>query len=416
MYAADTRHNNTALADKLARIYTLKGGSKIDLTIRPPYLDLLEKLGNPDKTMPPAIHVAGTNGKGSTIAFLKAILNAAGYRVHAYTSPHLHQFNERITLADQHIDDIMLETLLDEVMTVNKGEGLTFFEVTTAIAFLAFSRVQADIVLLETGLGGRLDCTNVIENPLATIITNIGFDHTEFLGNTITAIAGEKAGILKKDRPCILGAQIHNEAAQIIELKANILNASVIKTKTQWPATLPAPSLKGPHQFDNAQNALAALPILNDNGFKITEGAVMAGLQAAYWPARLQHIENITPYEVWYDGGHNEDAARILAVQAAIWQKEDDKPLYLVIAMMRTKDPVAFTKTLQPYIKGIICTAVPDEPACFSPQDLAKTLKIAGLPITDTIEDIKNLDILNLEDNARVLICGSLYLAAYFPK
>lgn len=414
MYAADTRHVNKALAEKLAHIYTLRGGPAIDLTIRKPYLDLLEKLGNPHLHMPPVIHVAGTNGKGSTIAFLKAILNAAGYRVHTYTSPHLHQFNERITIADSHIDDMTLEAILDEVMGVNNGEGLTFFEVTTAMAFLAFSRVQADIVLLETGLGGRLDCTNVIEKPLATIITAIGYDHTEFLGDTLTAIAGEKAGIIKQNVPCILGAQTADEIYETIESKAKSLNAPVIRTADTWPQTLPDPALIGPHQKQNALNAITALQ--NQNVFAITPDHIKKGLQTAKWAGRLQKMETTAPFELWYDGGHNENAARALAAQAAEWQKQDDRPLYLVLAMMKTKAPNAFIAPLAPYLDGIICTTVPDEPLCRTAQELSDALDRQNLPAVQTAAHIG--DIISMEPlkDSRVLVCGSLYLAAFLPK
>ena len=414
MYAADARHVNKALAEKLAHIYTLRGGPTIDLTIRKPYLELLEKLGNPHLNMPPVIHVAGTNGKGSTIAFLKAILNAAGYSVHTYTSPHLYQFNERITLADKHIDDTLLETTLDEVMAVNNGEGLTFFEVTTAIAFLAFSRVKADIVLLETGLGGRLDCTNVIAKPLATIITAIGYDHTEFLGDTLTAIATEKAGIIKQNTPCIIGAQTASEVYEAIESKAKILNAPVIRAPEEWPQTLPDPALIGPHQKQNALNAITALK--NQNIFAITEDHIKEGLKTATWAGRLQKTKTSAPFELWYDGGHNENAAHALAAQAALWQKQDDKPLYLVLAMMKTKDIQAFITPLAPYIDGIICTTVPEEPLCHSAQELKEALEPYGLPQLMTVENPRDIASTEPLKNTRVLVCGSLYLAAFLPK
>lgn len=414
MYAADARHVNKALAEKLAHIYTLRGGPTIDLTIRKPYLELLEKLGNPHLNMPPAIHVAGTNGKGSTIAFLKAILNAAGYSVHTYTSPHLYQFNERITLADKHIDDTLLEATLDEVMAVNNGEGLTFFEVTTAMAFLAFSRVKADIVLLETGLGGRLDCTNVITAPLATIITSIGFDHTEFLGSTLSAIAGEKAGIIKQDIPCIIATQTATEVYETIESKANSLNAPAIRTPEIWPQNLPLPALIGPHQKQNAMNAITALQ--NQTVFKITEDHIIKGLQTAKWAGRLQKTETSAPFELWYDGGHNESAAHALAAQAALWQQQDDKPLYLVLAMMKTKDPAAFIAPLAPHLKGIICTTVPDEPLCRSAEELRDAIKSPDLPVIMTAPHPELITTMEPLKNARVLVCGSLYLAAFLPK
>ncbi len=414
MYAADARHVNKALAEKLAHIYTLRGGPTIDLTIRKPYLDLLEKLGNPHDNMPPVIHVAGTNGKGSTIAFLKAILNAAGYRVHTYTSPHLFQFNERITLADQHIDDTQLEATLDEVMAVNNGEGLTFFEVTTALAFLAFSRVKADIVLLETGLGGRLDCTNVIKAPLATIITAIGYDHTEFLGDTLAAIAGEKAGIIKQNVPCIIGAQAANEVYETIESKAKTLNAPAIRAPEEWPQTLPDPSLIGPHQKQNAMNAITALQ--SQSAFTITEDNIKHGLQNATWAGRLQKTPTSAPFELWYDGGHNENAAHALAAQAELWQRQDDKPLYLVLAMMKTKDVQAFITPLAPFIDGIICTTVPEEPLCRSARELKEAIKPYDFPLLMTAENPRDIATMGPLKGTRVLVCGSLYLAAFLPK
>ncbi len=303
MYDSDAVHSNKTLEEKLKNIFTLKRGARSDLSIRPEYFTLLERLGNPHLHVPPVIHVAGTNGKGSTIAFMRAILESAGYRVHVYTSPHLVSFNERIVLAGEEISDDFLETLLDETMEKNAGMEQTFFEITTALAFAAFARVPADILLLETGLGGRLDSTNIIEQPLATVITTLSYDHTEFLGDTIQSIAGEKAGIMKQGMPCIVAHQIYPEAIEVLKARAAVLNVPIycendgwimsgssesghgsftVQTRVRSLNDLSAPSLTGVHQIRNAVTACATL--LTQTRFEIPANAFPDGLKNAFWP------------------------------------------------------------------------------------------------------------------------------------
>src|SRR5579863_7977100 len=266
---------------------------------------LLERLGHPELKVPPVVHVAGTNGKGSVIAYLRAMLEAAGYRVHAYISPHLVRFHERIRLAGSLIGEDQLLDLLEECERVNGGEPITFFEITTAAAFLAFARAPADILLLETGLGGRLDATNVLARPAVTAITPVSLDHQRFLGDTVAAIAGEKAGILKPGRPAILAPQLP-EAQAVIERRASALGAPLFRyggewrvgpmgaglryEGQRWPALdLPPPGLLGRHQYDNAGTALACLDRLD--GFALSPQALARGLREVTWPARLEHLK-----------------------------------------------------------------------------------------------------------------------------
>jgi len=426
MYNNDARHQHAALEKKLRHLYTLRGGPGIDLTIRPAYYELLDRLGNPHKNLPPVIHVAGTNGKGSTIAFLRAALEATGLRVHCYTSPHLLRFNERIVLAGRVIDDEYLETLLDEVTAVNGELPLTFFEITTALAFTAFARIPADIVLLETGLGGRLDCTNVIERPLATIITAIGMDHAEYLGTTLPAIAKEKAGIMKEGIPCIIAPQDSAEIENVFKHHAAQLSVPLYLHDHAWQVTadeadltltigrytliVPRPGLVGAHQIRNAGTALAGLRIIP--GLDIPEQALAKAMQSAYWPGRLHFLPLASKnnVEVWLDGGHNEQAARALADQAVHWAATSPKPLHLILGMMQTKTPMSFIKPLAPYLASLTALDIPGEDkACPAAQimDEARALGVAahsatGLP-----------DALSAVTEGRVLIAGSLYLAGH---
>ena len=269
MYTSDLKHHDQTLEEKLHTLYTLNRDKKIDLSFRPPYLDLLRNFGNPHLNLPPMIHVAGTNGKGSIIAILRNILETAGYKVHAYTSPHLQTFNERIYLAGQNITDHHLENLIDEAITHNENQDVTFFEITTALAFAAFSQTPADVLLLEVGLGGRLDCTNVIKAPIISIINTVSYDHQEHLGETLPQIAAEKAGIIKQETPCILGPQ-NPDTTDVFAKIAAEKKAPLYKHGTEWDikqnsqtieftwqcATeiYPKPGLTGPHQIQNTEN------------------------------------------------------------------------------------------------------------------------------------------------------------------
>ncbi len=391
---------------------------------------LLAKVGNPDKRLPPVIHVAGTNGKGSTIATMRACLEAADYRVHVYTSPHLVRFNERIRIAGQIIDEDALIDVLEECERANGGEPITFFEITTAAAFLAFTRVPADALLLETGLGGRLDSTNVIAHPAATAITPISLDHQAFLGNTITAIAGEKAGILKPGVPGIIGVQT-DEAAAVIAARAAEIAAPLYRfghdwhceaagdagmryRGPRWTLDLPLPSLRGDHQIGNSGIAIACLEQLQ--GFSLPESAIADGLRHIDWPARLQRLNRgplngMLPkgWELWLDGGHNPGAGEVIAKAAEGWR---DRPLYLIVGMLNTKDAGGFLRPLVPHVRFLEAITIPGEENPHPATGIVTAAREVGMPAlqADTIEAALR-DITGRSETGRVLICGSLHLA-----
>jgi dihydrofolate synthase/folylpolyglutamate synthase len=395
---------------------------------------LLKLVGNPERKLPPVVHVAGTNGKGSVIAYLRAMLEAAGRRVHVYTSPHLVRFHERIRLAGTLIEERALVDLIEECERANGGEPITFFEITTVAAFLAFSRVPADILLLETGLGGEFDATNMIDAPLATIITPISFDHMQFLGDSLAKIAQAKAGILKQGRPAII-AQQPPEAAAVIEARAAVLNAPLWRCGAEWnfeigssgfayrdshgALALPKPVLPGRHQFGNAATAVAATRWLK--GFALPERDIAAGLTNAVWPARMQRltrgplVDLLPPgWELWLDGGHNEDAGQIIAGMIGEWQTEAQKPVSLIFGMLTTKDPLAFLRHLAPVAEDLSAVAIPGDHASLSAADAVAVARQAGLP-ADGYDSTKAALAAIIARHGigarRVLICGSLYLA-----
>ena len=363
------------------------------------------------------VHVAGTNGKGSVIAFMRACLEAAGYGVHAYTSPHLVRFNERIRVAGEVIADGPLGELLEECEDANSGDPITFFEITTAAALLAFSRRAADVVLLETGLGGRLDATNMVKRPALTVITPVSEDHHQFLGETLAEIAAEKAGILKPGVACVIAAQ-EAEALEAIETRAEEVGAPLFAAAgNHHPLVrgLPAPALVGAHQVDNAGLAVACLDRLA--GFRVSDDNIASGLQHAQWPGRLQRLScgplvEALPsgWELWIDGGHNPAAARVLAAQARRWR---DKPLHLVLGMMEGKDVPAFLRPLAGAAASLRTVAVPGEEGSRDADELAKAGAALGINSTSAdgvagaIKDMAG----GAPDGARVLVCGSLYLA-----
>ncbi|WP_188258860.1 bifunctional folylpolyglutamate synthase/dihydrofolate synthase [Azospirillum tabaci] len=392
---------------------------------------LLAALDHPERRLPPVVHVAGTNGKGSTLAFLRAMLEAAGLRVHVYTSPHLVRFHERIRLAGTLIDDDRLAALLEECEAANGGGPITFFEVTTVAALLAFAREPADVVLLETGLGGRLDATNVVDRPAVTAITRISYDHRQFLGDTLEAIAGEKAGIFKPGVPAVIFPQPAEEAARTLAVRAEGIGAPV----HDWSVTptdggfrfesarrrieLPLPGLAGAHQIVNAGVALACLdhlPVLVD------DAAVRRGLAAVDWPARLQRLTrgplaDALPagWGLWLDGGHNDSAGEVLAVQAARWAEEEpERPLLLVYGMLASKEPREFLGPLAPFVTAARTVAIPGEEASLTAEDTAAATRACGIADSAAAADVASaLESLKgrVGGPARVLICGSLYLA-----
>lgn len=401
---------------------------KIDLSLGRT-LDLLERLGRPQDRLPPVVHVAGTNGKGSLIAFLRAILEAAGNRVHTYTSPHLVRFNERIRLAGELIEEEHLSQLLGYCEILNEGRPITFFEITTAAAFRAFAEKPADILLLETGLGGRYDSTNVVDKPALTAITPISIDHVQFLGPTLTDIAGEKAAIQKAGVPSVIGEQ-PPEAALVIEKQAEDVGAPLFRHGADWGVSgnedgvrvrfgtgirqFPAPALFGPHQYHNAAMAVACAEKLEN--FEISNTAIAEGLTRTVWPGRMQRLVrgplvDLLPsgWELWLDGGHNASAGAMLAEIAREW---DDRPLDLVFGMLNTKDLRAVLRPIARYVRASRSIRIPGEEASLSAEEAAKAARTAHLR-AEPAHDLDTAIRAFVEEDsapARILICGSLYL------
>jgi dihydrofolate synthase/folylpolyglutamate synthase len=386
---------------------------------------LLDALGNPQDHLPPVIHIAGTNGKGSTQAMIRAGLEGAGKRVHAYTSPHLARFHERIRLAGELITEEHLTEVLDECYAVNGGEPITYFEITTCAALLAFSRVEADYTLLEVGLGGRLDATNVVARPAMTVITPVSIDHTQYLGDTIEKIAGEKAGIIKRGVPCVVGPQL-DPAMEVIERQAGRLGAPVIAQGQHWHVweergrlvfqdesgllDLPLPALPGAHQIDNAGAALAVLRAL---GFD--DRAAEAAMTDVRWPARMQRLRAgplvaaAGTAELWLDGGHNASAGEALGRYLG---GLSDRPLYLICGMLNTKDVRGYLRPLAPHVTRLCAVSIPGESATLSAAETAAAARDVGMSAEEAASVSAALARIVAEaPGARVLICGSLYLA-----
>jgi len=384
---------------------------------------VLDRLGRPQDELPPVIHVAGTNGKGSTVAFLRAGLEASGHSVHAFTSPHLVRFNERIRVAGRLIDDETLAGLLAEVLDAGKGVEPSFFEVATAAAILAFARTPADACILEVGLGGRLDATNIVERPLITGIANLALDHQQFLGSGLTDIAAEKAAIAKQGvsmvtqlyPPAIAGrvAKVAHDAGATVLARGRAWDAIVRNGRLhyrdeQGELRLPLPRLSGRHQAMNAGLAVAMLR--HQDRFRIPASALSAAMGWADWPARLQHLSPgplVRQRDVWLDGGHNPSAARQIANHAK-HHFADGKPLHLVFASLATKDPGGMLEPFRGVATHVHTVPIPDH-SCFSPDDLAEIAAELGFT-TDIHEDVEQA-LSSAPADARVLIFGSLYLA-----
>ncbi|MBI1300942.1 MAG: bifunctional folylpolyglutamate synthase/dihydrofolate synthase [Alphaproteobacteria bacterium] len=412
MHKADLIHPNKSLQDKLERIYALRRTrSKVNWE-RDNFQQLLENFGNPHKSLPPIIHVAGTNGKGSVIAFLKAMLEADGKRVHAYTSPHLIRVNERIVLAGEEISDDYLEKLIDQAMECVGDRPMSFFEMITAIAFRAFADVEADVLLLEVGMGGRLDCTNIIDKPLISVINRISKDHAMFLGETIHEIAKEKAGIMKENVPCVVGYQGVGEQAEII---VNVLKQHALELNTSLHFAdihlerYEALSLSGDHQKKNAALAVAALEILGEK-LPVSRLSILEGLKKAQWRARLQKIDPKSlglqdAFEIWLDAGHNDSAGEVLAQHF----KSYDQGVYLILGMLETKDADAFLMPLIPCLKCVFAVMVPGEKS---------RVKIhSNVFVRDAKTVQEAFDVIQKNDTkATVLIAGSAYLAGEILK
>lgn len=391
---------------------------------------LLTALGNPERSLPRVVHVAGTNGKGSTLAFLRAIVEAAGYRTHVYTSPHLVRFAERIRVAGQIIDEDALTAVLEDCEAANDGNLITFFEVATAAAYLAFSREEADVTLIETGLGGRFDATNVFEHPALCAITPISMDHMSWLGDTISDIAFEKAGILKPESDAVIAPQTP-AAMAVIERRAGELATPLVRSGIDWNISdngggltlvdgdtsldLPYPALPGAHQYINA--AVAALCARRLPGLDISRYAIAQGLLTAQWPGRLQKLTTgdlydllPTDWELWLDGGHNQSAAEALVHMLAAWQ---DRSVHIIFGCLKARDPAPFLKALQPQVRSIHTVTIPGEETALVAEDAAQAALSAGIDarpassLSAAIEEVIHTN----PQPARILICGSLYLA-----
>jgi dihydrofolate synthase/folylpolyglutamate synthase len=420
------------------------------LTLHPKRIDLsldrmwriLDKLDHPERKIPPAIHVAGTNGKGSTVAFMRAVLEAAGKSVHVYTSPHLVRFNERFRLGAQNpeasaggklVSDEALAAVLEECERANGNDPITVFEIETAGAFLLFSRNPADVTLLEVGLGGRLDATNVIDKPIACAITPVSMDHLEFLGDTIEKIAGEKAAILKRDVPAAIAPQ-SDAVLGVIEREARRVRAPLRVSGEHWSVhgergrlvyqdddgllDLAMPKLIGRHQIENAGTAIAALRAA---GLALPLPAFEAGIARAEWPARMQRLTQgklkaLAPAEseLWLDGGHNADGARAVAAALGDIEERVPRPLVLIVGMLSTKDSAGFLRNFAGLARRVIAVPIPRQENTVPAETLVDIARSVGLPAEsrDTLEAALGAVVrLDLAPAPRILITGSLYLA-----
>ena len=396
----------------------------IDLTLDRVW-PLLAALGDPERDLPPVIHIAGTNGKGSTQAMIRAGLEGAGNVVHAYTSPHLARFHERIRLAGELISEDYLTQVLDECYATNGCQTITYFEITTVAGILAMARTPADYTLLEVGLGGRIDATNVIEKPALTIITPISMDHESFLGDTLAKIAFEKAGIIKRGVPCIVGPQ-PDEVLEVIERQAARMGAPLLVHGQHWHVTregdrliyqdedglldLPLPNLPGEHQYENAGAALTALRYLAKG-----EAAYEAAMTNAFWPARMQRLRSgplvasAPQIELWLDGGHNAAAGKASGAHLATLPQ---RPTHLICGMLNTKDIKGYLTPMAPFAKSLIAVSIPGEANTLPAEATQAAAITAGIAATcaDSVAEAL-ATIAQTDPSARVLICGSLYLA-----
>ncbi|WP_395541143.1 bifunctional folylpolyglutamate synthase/dihydrofolate synthase [Neotabrizicola sp. sgz301269] len=401
----------------------------IDLTLDRVHR-LLAALGHPELSLPPVIHVAGTNGKGSTQAMIRAGLEQAGDRVHAYTSPHLARFHERIRVAGHLISEPALMALLDDCEAANGGHPITFFEITTCAAFLAFARNAADWTLLEVGLGGRLDATNVVDQPRLTIITPVSIDHQQYLGETLAEIAGEKAGIIKRGVPCVVGPQ-EEEGLAVIETRAARLGAPLFIHGQHWHAfeengrliyqdetgllDLPLPNLPGPHQIQNAGAAVAALRLLGRDA-----AACEAAVSRAEWPARMQRlrtgplVESAPEIELWLDGGHNPAGGQAVAATLA---RLPARETHLICGMLNTKDVRGYMRPLAGHAAKLWAVSIPGEMNTLPAEATRDAAAAEGIPAEAAASVAAALAAIAARTpQARVLICGSLYLAGQVLK
>jgi dihydrofolate synthase / folylpolyglutamate synthase len=421
------------LDEVVARLSALHP-KRIDLSLERMHR-LLERLDHPERKLPPVIHVAGTNGKGSTVAYLRAILEAAGAKVHAFTSPYLVRLNESFRLGGALVGDDELTSALERCERVNAGAAITFFEAKTAAAFCLFAQHPGDVLLLEVGLGGRLDSTNVIEAPLASVIAPISMDHTEFLGDTLTAIAGEKAAIIKRNVP-VVSAEQPGEAMAVIERQSQRQRAPLHAAGQHWHVSvergrlvyqddrglmdLAAPRLFGRHQFDNAGLAIATLRAIDR--LKIGHAAY-EGIVNAEWPARMQRLASgrliawgPQGSEIWLDGGHNAEGGRVAAAALGDLEERVPRPLVVIAGMMGNKDAGAFLANFAGLTRHIVAVDIPGMENAMAPDRLADAARALGMrvEISASIEAaLRGLAKLAYEVPPRILIAGSLYLAGH---
>ncbi|MDC0737569.1 bifunctional folylpolyglutamate synthase/dihydrofolate synthase [Cognatishimia sp. SS12] len=412
-------HTSDAILQRMMALHP----KVIDLTLDRMWR-LLAALGNPQDQLPPVIHIAGTNGKGSTLAMIRAGIEAMGKTAHAYTSPHLARFHERIRLAGELISEDALTEILDECYAKNGGTDITYFEITTCAALLAFARTPADYTLLEVGLGGRLDATNVM-TPKVSVITPVSIDHEQFLGNTLAKIAGEKAGIIKRGVPCVVGPQ-KDDALEVIEATAMRLGAPLLAYGQHWHVStergrlifqddtglldLPMPALLGAHQVINAGAALATLRHLGAD-----EAACEAAMCEAHWPARMQRlktgplVEAAPEIELWLDGGHNAAAGEAIA---ALLATLPERETHLICGMLNTKDIAGYLSPMKPHVARLTAVSIPGEANTLPAEATALAATQVGMP-AEISEDVASAlsKIAAQSPRARVLICGSLYLA-----
>jgi len=394
-------------------------------------LRLLEQMGRPQDRLPPVIHVAGTNGKGSTIAYLRAFLEAAGKKVHVYNSPHLVRFNERIRLAGKLVSTRRLNAALEECERINAGRTITFFEITTAAALKLFAEVPADYLLLEVGMGGTHDSTNVVDHPLGVVITPVDFDHQRFLGKTVADIASNKAGILKRGSPAVVGVQ-RDDGLAVIEKRAAVLGITPFVAGRDYDGyaqdgrlvyqdedgllDLPPPALIGPHQFQNAALAVAAA-----RHFKlpVTDKDIAKGLRSVVWPARLTPLKGkqreLLPagHELWLDGGHNAHGAAALAVAIDEMDRARPRPLVLIVGMMNTRAPEDFLAAFKGRAQKVYTLGIPGEDNAHSAQTIAAAATASGFAAEPKRSVEAALAAAAETAGARVVICGSLYLAGH---
>lgn len=409
-------------------------GKDINLTLRPAYKDLLAALKNPERRLPPTFHIAGTNGKGSTSAFLRSILESMGKTVHVTTSPHLIGIHERIRVAGKLVTEDALKETLEEIKEVSNPGDISFFEAVIAASFILFARIPADVAIIEVGLGGRLDATNILPKSIASIITRLSYDHRDYLGNDMGKIAREKAGIMRQSTPCYSAAQPDTDAVTALHQEANDKGTELHMAGIEWNVNihddgsfdfvsarktfnnLPKPALVGAHQVRNAALAIAALDALP---FDVPEEAIRKGLTSVDWPGRLQQLTSGALYdrlpdgsELWLDGGHNDSAGVAVAEEIKKWEA----PIDLILGMLSTKNVKEFLSPLLPYVRSIRTVRVDGEIPGYEAQDLANQIhKLGHTDIQSCASLPEAVHALN-KTASRVLVCGSLYLAGHALK